>query len=142
MNFVESSAYKAAINSGLGEQLNSGAKKIVEVKSRFFIFECLVRDDKTVVLHLRHLTPAFRRTRELNFLAKWFRDRVGGFDSYYADFIGTVAKGDMNQRAARIDSMDIFIRGYKPALMYDENFIHRHFSDLATKLIEELNCKY
>ena len=126
---------------GFGESVNTGSKKIVEVPCKYFRFEVLVRDDKTVVLHLKNLIPSFRNKRDMDFLAKWFRDRVGGFGSYYADFIGELNRND-NKGAIRLNSIDIFISKYAPAMMHDEAFIHRHFSNLALKLIEELNCKH
>jgi hypothetical protein len=132
--------FQQANSSGLGQSLETGARKIVEVKSKFFIFECLVRDDKTVVLHLRELTKAFRNKREMDFLAKWFRDRVGSFGSFYADWIGEINRND-GKGSIRLNSLDIFITKYTPAMVHDEAFIHRHFSNLATKLIEELNCR-
>jgi len=116
-------------------------KKIIEVESKFFNFECLVREDKVVVLHLKNLSPQFRNKRDMDYLAKWFRDRIGGFKTYYADFIGVINRND-GKGAIRLNSMDIFITEYTPAIMYDESFIHRLFSNLSIKLIEELNCKY
>ena len=40
-----SSLLNSANQAGLGESLETGVKKIVEVPSRFFLFEVLVRDD-------------------------------------------------------------------------------------------------
>ena len=136
-----SSLLNSANQAGLGESLETGVKKIVEVPSRFFLFEVLVRDDKTVVLHLKNLSKSLRNKRDMDYLAKWFRDRVGGFESFYADFIGELNRND-NKGAIRLNSLDMFIYKYAPAMMHDEGFIHRHFSNLATKLIEEMNCKH
>ena len=137
----QSSLQNSANRAGFGDTVETGAKKIVEVPCKFFLFECLVRHDKTVVLHLKNLSRQLRNKRDMDQLAKWFRDRVGGFGSFYADFIGELNRND-NKGAIRLNSMDIFIMKYTPAMMHDEAFIHRHFSNLALKLIEELNCKY
>ena len=134
-------SFQEASNAGLGQSLETGSKKIVEVPSKFFTFECLVRDDKTVVLHFRNLTKAFRNKRDMDFIAKWMRDRVGGFGSYYADWIGEINRND-GKGSIRLNSLDIFITKYTPAMVHDEAFIHRHFSNLAIKLIEELNCSH
>ena len=134
------SLLNSASRAGLGESVNAASRKIVEVPSSHFLFECLVRDDKTVVLHLKGLAKNLRNKRDMDFLAKWFRDRVGGFGSYYADWIGEINRND-GKGAIRLNSLDIFITKYTPAIVHDEAFIHRHFSNLALKLIEELNCK-
>lgn len=135
-----SSLVNSANNAHLGETIDAGLKTIAEVPSRFFLFECLIRNDKTVVLHLKNLIPSMRNKRDMDFLAKWFRDRIGGFKSYYADFIGEINRND-RKGGIKLNSIDIFISEYAPALMHDEKFIHRHFTNLATKLIEELNCQ-
>jgi hypothetical protein len=141
MSSEASSLLSSANNAHLGESLDTALKTIVEVPSKYFKFECLVRNDKTVVLHLKGLTPRMRNKRDMDYLAKWFRDRVGGFKSYYADFIGEINRND-NKGAVKLNSIDIFISEYAPAMMHDESFIHRHFSNLAIRLIEELNCKH
>jgi hypothetical protein len=141
MPLDQHSLLNSANQAGLGQSVETGAKKIVEVPCKYFLFECLVRDDKTVVLHLKNLDRSLRNKRDMDYLAKWFRDKVGGFGSYYADFIGELNRND-NKGAVRLNSMDIFIHKYAPAMMHDEAFIHRHFSNLAIKLIEEMHCKH
>ncbi len=140
MSLDNTSLLNSANHAGLGKSVETGLKTIVEVPCKWFLFECLVRNDKTVVLHLKNLMPSMRNKRDMDYLAKWFRDRVGGFKSYYADFIGEINRND-KKGAIKLNSIDIFISEYAPALMHDEAFIHRHFSNLAIKLIEELNCK-
>lgn len=140
--FSDQSLQQSSLNNPeYGQSIDTGAKKIVEVPCKYFTFECLVRDDKTVVLHLKNLIQSFRNKRDMDYLAKWFRDRVGGFGSYYADFIGEINRND-KKGAIRLNSIDIFISQYTPAIVHDEAFIHRHFSNLALKLIEELNCRH
>jgi hypothetical protein len=134
-------ASKAGLNKGLGEDLETGARKLVSVPSRYFTFECIVRDDKTVVLHFKNLIPTFRNKRDMDYLAKWMRDRVGAFGSYYADWIGVINRNDGKGKLL-INSLDVFISQYTPAMVHDEDFIHRHFSNLAVKLIEDLNCRH
>ena len=141
MSSNHSSLLDSANSAGLGESLNTNATKIVEMPSKFFLFECAIREDKTIVLHLKNLTPSFRNKRDMDYLAKWIRDRVGAFKSFYADYIGEINRND-NKGAIRLNSIDIFITGYVPAELHDEPFIHRRFTDLALKLIEELNCKH
>ena len=77
----------------------------------------------------------------MDYLAKWMRDRVGAFGSYSADWIGVINRNDQ-KGSIRINSLDVFIRHYTPAIVHDEEFIHRHFSNLALKLIEDLNCRH
>ena len=137
----QSSLLNSANKAHLGDTAITGMKTIVSVPCKWFLFECLVRNDKTVILHLKNLIPSMRNKRDMDFLAKWFRDRVGGFKSYYADFIGEINRND-NKGAVKLNSIDIFIYEYTPALMHDEAFIHRHFMNLAIKLIEELNCRH
>ena len=139
MALENSSLLHSANNAHLGDTVETGNKIIAQVPSKFFNFECLVRNDKTVVLHLKGLHQSFRNRRDMDFLAKWFRDRIGGFGSFFADWIGEINRND-GKGAIRINSLDIFIKDYTPAKVYDEAFIHRHFTDLANKLIEELNC--
>jgi hypothetical protein len=132
---------RSANNAGLGQELRTGARKIVEVPSKYFTLECLVRDDKTVVLHFKNLVPQFRNKRDMDFLAKWMADHVGSFGSLYADWVGIINRND-GKGSIRLNSLDLFIHDYTPAQVHDESFIHRHFSDLALKLIEELNCRH
>jgi len=118
-----------------GGEFTTGAQHMVAIECEFFIFESMVRPDRTVVIHLRNLRRDFRNPRMLNYLAQWIRDRIGGFQSFKADFLSEVG----NEKGSyKINSMDIFVGGYTPALVHDHRFVVRHITDLGQKLIEHI----
>lgn len=122
-----------------GTPFSTATQHMIAVESEYFVFESMVRPDHVVVIHLRNLTRNFQNKKMMDYLAKYIRDNVGGFKSFKADFIGAVSTMD---KAQRLDSLDIFISGYAPALMHDERFVVRHLTDLGNKLIAHLRAKF
>jgi hypothetical protein len=125
-------------NVGTGEEMPTKLQFIASIESEFFTYETLVRPDRTVVIHLRKLRQDFRNRRMFEYLTKWIRDRIGGHRAIYADFIGNVVSGmpsERNNTPESINSLDLFVYDYVPALMHDERFVTRHLTDLGQKLI-------
>lgn len=121
-----------------GTLFETGQQHMISIESEFFVFESMVRPDRTVVLHLRNLRRDFRNKKMMDYLAQWIRDRIGGFDSFKADFLSEIG----NEKGAyKINSMDFFIRGYTPALVHDDRFVVRHLTNLGRRLIEHIRGK-
>lgn len=118
-----------------GEFGNSKMVPIAVIESEFFTFEVIIRPDKVVVLHLRNLKQNFRNRKMMDFLAKYIRDRIGGYKRFFADFTGEISGINGKQE---INSIDIFITEYAPVLVHDLNFVQRHLTNLGQKLIEDL----
>ncbi len=126
------------IDPQTGQQDTVNPNAIATITSRWFVFEAVVRQDKTVVIHLKNLRPDFRNKKMLDFLTKYFRDRIGAYGRIYADFIGEF--GSVHTKdSIKLNSLDIFVYDYVPAKMHDDRFVVRHLSDIGQKLIEEIN---
>ena len=126
-------------NVGTGEEMPTKMQFVATIESEFFTFESLVRPDRTVVIHLRGLKRDFRNKRMMDYLAQWVRDHIGGHRALYADFIGQFTPGlNVPEGPQAINSLDIFVYDYTPALMHDEHFVTRHLNDLGRKLIEHI----
>ena len=122
-----------------GASFNTALQHMQSIESEFFTFESMVRPDHVVVIHLRGLKRTFRNKRMMDYLAQYIRNNIGGFTSFHADFIGKVSNMD---KAQEINSLDIFVEGYTPALVHDERFVVRHLTSLGQKLIEHIRMKF
>jgi hypothetical protein len=94
-----------------------------------FLFESVIRPlDNALVIHLKHLPPAFRNPRFFDFATEFIRDRIGKFESLNASFIGEL------DSANKLNSLDLMFTKYYPALMGDMDFIKQHTAKVGKQL--------
>jgi hypothetical protein len=111
----------------------SAAVDIFHAQMKCFLFEAVIRPmDNALVIHLKHLPPALRNRKFFDYAARIIRDKIGGFESFHASFIGEV------DSANKLNSLDLIFTKYYPALKGDMEFIKNHTAKIGYDLDEEL----
>jgi len=109
----------------------------VVTETPWFLYEVWIRDDSTVIVHLKDLKKQFQHKRAMDFLAQFIVNRIGAHESAYADWVGNIIEGE-KKKATQLNSLDIFINGYVPAQMLDDNAIIKQFQQIGERLKEYL----
>lgn len=125
------------LQGGEGAHIKKRAHVIRE--TQWFTYEVWIRNDHTVIVHLKNLYRPFQQKRAMDFLAAFVVNRVGAHDSAYADWVGNVVEGGGKNKDLQLNSIDIFIDGYVPARMLDDKEIIRRFEQIGTQLVDHLN---
>ena len=124
------------IKEGIGKEAPVQYRTIAELKTQWFVFEAVIRQDKCLVIHLKNLRKDFRNKKMLDYLTKYISDRIGGRDYIKADFIGEIGG---ERGVIKLNSLDIFVHGYLPAKMHDEKFVANTLLRIGNQLNDHLN---